>query len=68
MTWRGSWSYEESSGNSNSDISTRSVSCGHEFILYAYTMPMFMLWTSNAEGYISEVKVVWSATSYDKHG
>ena len=34
------------------------LSCGYEFILYYCTMPMFMLWIGNFEGYISEVKVV----------
>jgi len=55
---RGSWSYGESSRKSTLDISSRLVSCGYELILYSCTMPMFMLWTSNVEGYISEMKVV----------
>ena len=36
----------------------RSVSCGNELILYDSTIPMFVIWTGNVEGYISEVKVV----------
>ena len=50
--------YEESSGKSNFDRSTRLVSCGYALILYACAIPTFMLWTSNVEGYINEVKVV----------
>lgn len=50
--------YEESSGKSNSDRSTRSVSCGYELILYACNMHMFMLWTCNVEGYINRMKAV----------
>jgi hypothetical protein len=48
--------YEESSGKSSHDKYMRSVSCGYELILYAYIMPMFMLWTGNVEGYISGMK------------
>ena len=48
--------YEESSGKSSPDRSMRSVSCGYDLILWAYTMPMFMLWTYNVERYISEMK------------
>jgi len=50
--------YEESSGKSSSEISMRSISCGYELILCDYTMPMFMLWKNNVEGYISGMRVV----------
>ena len=58
MSRRGSWSYEESSGKSNFEKYMRLVSCGNELILHASTMTMFMLWTSNTERHIHEVKVV----------
>ena len=33
MAWRGSWSYEKSSGKGNHDEYMRSISCGYELIL-----------------------------------
>jgi len=58
--------YEESSGDSSHKKYTRLVSCGYELILYTCSMPMFM--TGNENGYINEMKPVWSATCCDKHG
>ena len=52
------FSFEESSGKNNYDRYMKSISCGHELILYGCTMPMFMLWIGNAKGYINEVKLV----------
>ena len=42
----------ESSGNSSHEKYMRLVSCGYDLILCDYTMSIFMLWTSNVEGYI----------------
>jgi len=59
--------YAESSGKSSHNKHMRSVSCEYEFILYACIFPMLMLWIIYTEGYISKVKVVWSAACWDKH-
>ena len=36
----------------------RLVSCEYGFILCVYTMPMFMLWIGNVEGYITRMKAI----------
>ena len=44
------------------------VSCGYEFILYVYTMSIFILWTGYVHGYINKMKVVCFVVCWDKHG
>jgi len=46
----------------------RLVSCVYDLILCAYTMPMFMLWIGNAEGYINGMKEMQYVTCWDKYG
>lgn len=62
MLWRVSRHYEKSSGMSKLERSMRSVSCRYELILCFNTMPMLMIWTCCARGYISIMKAAWSAT------
>lgn len=52
--------HEESSDKSSHDKYMRSVLCGYELILYTFIMHMFM--TGHVEGYINEMKEVWSST------
>jgi len=58
--------HEESIGKSSPEKSMRLVSCGYELILCDYIMSM--LWTDYTNGYINEMKVVWSVVCWDKHG
>lgn len=44
----------------------RLVSCGYELILCDYIMSI--LWTDYTEGYISEMKVVYSIACCKNHG
>jgi len=44
----------------------RSVACGYQLILCDYIMSM--LWKGYTEGDINEMKAVWFATCWDKHG
>jgi len=73
IAYAGEWNeevlgYVESSGKSSHDKYMMSISCGYEFIFYACIKPMLMLWTGYTEGYISEMKLVWSTTCWNKHG
>jgi len=58
--------YEESSGKNSHEKYMRSVSCGYELISCDYIMSM--LWTCYTKGYINEMKEMWYAACWDKHG